>query len=225
MPRGGRLTISTSLEHIDASGREKDLPPGDYMALSIMHSGVSHAGGSNQDSAVKLLADAVRGMMENANGMIRVSRIPQGTDINLLFPAIADVAPENADLGEFESATTGRTILILEDDDAVRLPAAEFLIMQGFKVLQASTGEEALNVVQRSRSQLELLITDVVMPKMSGPEIAAKLLEAHPDLKVLYMSGDVSSVKKGARLGQQRVLQKPFRLDRLNQEIRDLLGQ
>lgn len=120
-----------------------------------------------------------------------------------------------------------RTILVVEDDDAVRLPAAEFLKMEGFKVLQARTGSEALNLVQQSRSSLDILIADIFMPKMSGHEVAAKLLEQHPDLKILYMSGDPSrSGSTGTlNLPQNATLRKPFRLNVLRDKIHDLLGE
>jgi CheY-like chemotaxis protein len=99
--------------------------------------------------------------------------------------------------------------------------------MEGFKVLQARTGSEAIHVVQKNRSLLDLLITDIVMPGMSGPEVAEKLIELHPGLKVLYMSGDVDKAapwNDPAKAGQA-VLEKPFRLNVLNDKIHDLLGQ
>jgi two-component system cell cycle sensor histidine kinase/response regulator CckA len=119
-----------------------------------------------------------------------------------------------------------RTILVVEDDDAVRMPAAEFLMMEGFKVLQARTGNEALNLVQQSRSSLDVLVTDIYMPKMSGHEVAVLLLEQHPLLKVLYISGDPGRQASAASdLPGSATLRKPFRLNILRDKIHDLLGE
>jgi CheY-like chemotaxis protein len=117
-------------------------------------------------------------------------------------------------------------VLIVEDDDAVRVPAVEFLMMEGFKVLQAKTGAEALNVVQQSRSSLDILIADIFMPKMNGYQVAAKLLEQHPDLKILYISGDPGRSSLGmGESPQPATLRKPFRLNVLRDKIHDLLGE
>jgi len=98
--------------------------------------------------------------------------------------------------------------------------------MEGFKVLQARTGAEAIHVAQQNRSRLDVLITDIVMPKMTGREVAEKLLDLHPDLKVLFMSGDDSAADPlPAGMAQNAVLRKPFRLDTLKDKIHELLGE
>ena len=121
----------------------------------------------------------------------------------------------------------GPRVLVVEDDEAVRIPASEFLMMEGFKVLQARTGSEALRLVEQIRSPLDLLITDIFMPKMDGHEVAAKLLEQHPKLKVLYMSGDPgrSGSASTGKIPQSAILRKPFRLDKLRDKIHDLMGE
>ena len=107
----------------------------------------------------------------------------------------------------------------------VRIPASEFLMMEGFKVLQARTGPEAIHVVQQNRSRLDVLITDIVMPKMTGHEVAEKLIELNPDLKVMYMSGDTSEAARNSTDSSDLViLRKPFRLETLKDRIHDLLG-
>jgi DNA-binding NtrC family response regulator len=119
-----------------------------------------------------------------------------------------------------------RTVLVVEDDEAVRVPASEFLMMDGFKVLQARTGAEALNVVQQSRSPLDVLVTDIFMPKMNGHDLAAQLLDQNPELKVLYMSGDPGRTNPSATNGKAHAtLRKPFRLNTLRDRIHDLLGE
>ena len=120
-------------------------------------------------------------------------------------------------------AAASKTVLIVDDDDSVRLPAVEFLKMEGFKVLQAKTGSEAINIVMQKRSPVDLLITDVLMPAMNGDEVAAKLTEMHLGLKVLYMSGDSGGAARAKNILQKDILHKPFRLDNLNQKIQALL--
>src|SRR5205814_7540231 len=117
------------------------------------------------------------------------------------------------------------TILLVEDDDSVRLPAAEFLKMEGFKVLQASTGAEAMQVVARSHSPIDVLVTDVVMPVMSGCEVAEALLASQPNLRVLFISGDSDKAVGLASNGKANgpILQKPFRLEVLGARINELL--
>lgn len=116
---------------------------------------------------------------------------------------------------------------MVEDDDAVRIPTSEFLKMEGFKVLQARTGEEAIHVVEQNRARLDVLITDIVMPKMTGRQVAAKLLDLNSDLKILYMSGDTEEAQpaRAADSLENMVLRKAFRLDTLKDKIHELLGE
>jgi two-component system cell cycle sensor histidine kinase/response regulator CckA len=98
--------------------------------------------------------------------------------------------------------------------------------MEGFKVLQARTGDEAIHAVQQNRSPLDVLITDIVMPKMTGRQVAGRLLELHPKLKVLYMSGDTEAQPlQSAEPTANAVLRKPFRLEVLKERILELLGE
>jgi len=158
---------------------------------------------------------------------VQISTRPgDGASFTVCFPALGAEAPKPQDQGASTKGTlAAKTILVVEDDDAVRVPAAEFLKMEGFKVLQAKTGLEAIHVALRNRSPIDLLITDIVMPEMNGREVAGKLHEMQPSLKVLYMSGDAdkTAVCAGTEGSQDAVLQKPFRLNKLNDKIRDLL--
>jgi CheY-like chemotaxis protein len=172
---------------------------------------------------------AASGIAKKSRGLVRVSSEPaSGTTFKIYFPALGqDDSEAMAGSQALKILPIARTVLVVEDDDSVRIPTTEFLKMEGFKVLQARTGPEAIHVVQKNRSLLDLLITDVVMPGMTGPEVAEKLIEMHPDLKILYMSGDVdqgAAWSDSAKSGQA-VLQKPFRLNVLNNKIHDLLGQ
>lgn len=235
----GKLTVSTEIVKLNNKfiGTE-NADPGKFVALSVTDTPaaieprkdstkLNREG--NQDLRIGLALAASSGIAKEARGLVRVSSEPErGTTFKIFFPALeqpdSDVMAGGQSLKVLPIA---RTVLVVEDDDSVRIPTTEFLKMEGFKVLQARTGSEAIHVVERNRSLLDLLITDVVMPGMSGPEVADKLLEMHPHLKVLYMSGDVDKAaawNDPAKPGQA-VLQKPFRLNVLNDKIHDLLGQ
>lgn len=240
MGGSGKLTISTEAMDLDRTfiGKGEDASPGRYVALSVADTGFDSTNSARYSHQVRnydqnleahLAFMAVRGMVKEAEGLIRGSGSPKhGNCVKIYFPGQEpEPQPRHLRSSTEKPVPAINTILVVEDDDAVRIPASEFLMMEGFKVLQAKTGPEALQIVERHRGALDLLITDIVMPEMSGREVAGKLLEIYPDLRILYMSGDSDKVstqftKHGSL---QSVLQKPFRLNKLNDKIRDLLGK
>jgi CheY-like chemotaxis protein len=232
--RGGRLTVSTSVADLDRKFIGTDeATAGKYLVLAVETTEPANGDrlprpALDQSHKVNLSLAAVRGIVQSCDGLVRFSSERDGSgSFKLYFPVAArDVAQDGGSTLP-RTPAMARTILVVEDDDAVRVPAAEFLMMEGFKVLQARTGVEALNVVQQSRSELELLVTDIFMPKMNGVEVASTLLERHPSLKVLYMSGDPgrSSVPGASSSTTSAMLKKPFRLNTLRDKIRDLLGE
>lgn len=228
----GRITLSTSGSRINQEfiGAEDHAQPGEYVALCVESDPAANArAASDQElDQLGLSLEAVRAIVKESHGLVRFSSEPGAKSIfNLYFPASKEQSSDAPCFVLPRTPATARTILVVEDDEAVRVPAAEFLKMEGFKVLQARTGSEALNVVQQSRSSPDILIADICMPRMSGPEVAAKLLEQHPDLKVLYMSGDPSrSGSAGTgNIPHDATLRKPFRLNVLRDKIHDLLGE
>jgi two-component system cell cycle sensor histidine kinase/response regulator CckA len=173
MHAGGELTISTALvdwrqETISVGDEE---PEGEYIALSIDDTGCGAVAAaptdySGVDLRVNLSLAAVRGVVKNAGGFVRVKSEPgKGNSFTIYFPALQQQAPEHSHHGRPRGTPATRTLLVVEDDDAVRIPTAEFLKMEGFKVLQARTGDEAIHAVQQNRSPLDVLITDIVMPR------------------------------------------------------------
>lgn len=236
MTGGGKMTVSTSVVDLDQAFIGTDAAePGTFLALAVeCHPADARPKRSakhknfDQSQTVNLSLAAVRGIVKECSGLARISIDPgAGSSFKLYFPVLAPEAALEQDRTLPRNPAVARTILVVEDDDAVRVPASEFLMMEGFKVLQARTGGEALNVVQQSRSSLDILVTDILMPKMNGHEVAAALREQHPDLKVLYISGDPgrTAPPSGARIPANATLRKPFRLNILRDKIHDLLSE
>jgi two-component system cell cycle sensor histidine kinase/response regulator CckA len=232
----GKLTIATELVNLDQKfiGTQNEAEPGEYVVLSVTNNGTNakHDATSgpdlDQSLRVNLSFAAVRGIVKDSRGLVRFSSNQDAeSTFSLYFPVSAAEVAEAQERTVPRIIPMARTILVVEDDEAVRVPASEFLMMEGFKVLQARTGSEALHVVQQSRSSLDMLITDIFMPKMNGHEVAARLQEQHPKLKVLFMSGDPgrSGSESASKTPQASILRKPFRLDKLRDKIHDLLGE
>jgi CheY-like chemotaxis protein len=206
---------------------------GKYVMLSIAISGNNDTAedlvnSCDLDGSTSLSLAAVRGIVTNARGYARFTTEPgKGSSFNIYFPALKQDTQEEPKRSFPRNVPIARTILVVEDNDAVRIPTSEFLKMEGFKVLQARTGEEAIHVAQQNRSRLDVLITDIVMPKMTGHEVAGRLLDLHTDLKVLYMSGDTDGARHppGIRPPENAILRKPFRLETLKDRIHELLGE
>jgi CheY-like chemotaxis protein/nitrogen-specific signal transduction histidine kinase len=235
MAKGGRLTVSTRLVDLNAEsvGMGEIEHPGKYVMLSVDDTG--HGGSAkelvssqDQDARINLSLAAVRSIVKNAGGYIRFNTDPgKGNSFNIYFPSQKQDGREDSKRSSPRNVPVARTILVVEDDDAVRIPTSEFLKMEGFKVLQARTGEEAIHVVEQNRARLDVLIADIVMPKMTGRQVAEKLLALHSDLKILYMSGDTEEAQpaRAADSLENMVLRKPFRLDTLKDKIHELLGE
>jgi two-component system cell cycle sensor histidine kinase/response regulator CckA len=117
------------------------------------------------------------------------------------------------------------TILLAEDDDALRALGARVLVALGYNVLLARTGREALRIVADHQGPIDLIATDVVMPEMNGSQLVAKVLDARPDIRVLFMSGytDDEVMRRGVIDGQTAFLQKPFTPDLLAHKVREVL--
>jgi len=133
-------------------------------------------------------------------------------------------APERQHVGP--NATEGtETLLLVEDNDAIREISAQALRRRGYTVFEARNGEEAIDWASKSAIQADMLITDVVMPGMSGPNLAARLMQQAPELRVLYMSGytDDATEVHGAFWGGVPLLQKPFTPSQLAQSVRGAL--
>src|SRR5262249_35062812 len=152
--------------------------------------------------------------------------VDRGTTFRIYLPAVPEpaesLAPDQSPL----TAPRGiETILLVEDDDALREMTREMLALYGYRVIDARHPGEALLVAERRPDRMDLLVTDVVMPQMNGRELAERLLELRPNLRVLYISGyaDDALIHRAGMNGEVRFLAKPFSADALADRVRAAL--
>ena len=240
MPRGGAITLETSNFEIGESfaSHEFDARPGSYVRLVFSDNG----SGMSAETRARIFEPffttgtgtglglaTVYGIVRQSNGIISVSSEPgQGARFEIYFPRIASFV-EKAEAGvEAKPAERGQeTILVVEDQDQLRRLSVEILEKCGYHVLQASNGEEALALSRTFNKPIRLLFTDVVMPGMTGRELADRLIVERREMKVLYTSGytDRAIVDHGVLETGVAYLPKPFTPDGLAAKIRDVLGE
>ena len=253
MPDGGRLTVRTANVDLDeaAAARLSDARPGRYVLLEVGDTGVgmdaetrSHLfepffTTKEQGKGTGLGLSTVYGTVKQSGGHISVETEPgRGSTFTVYLPRVAaQVGPPErpaADVpasrsgGAPEATLTpgrGETILLVEDAQRVRAVVREILEMSGYVVLEARQGAEALEISNRHAGSIHLLVTDVVMPQMSGSELAQRLATLRPEMKVLYMSGytDDAIVRHGVLASGIAFLSKPFTPDALALKVREVL--
>ena len=240
MPTGGKLTIETdNVEHDPAFARGKGAAAvRQFVMLAVTDTGVG------MDEATKarvfepffttkapgkgtgLGLATVYGIVQQSGGFIWVYSEPgHGTTFKIYLPRV-DAPAESAVVAAVGPVARGtETVLLAEDSAAVRAVARQVLERQGYTVLEAPDGELALHLAQRHAGPIHLLLTDVVMPGMSGRQLADRLVPARPDMKVLYASGytDDSVVRHGVLEEGTPYLQKPFTPESLARKVRDVL--
>jgi PAS domain S-box-containing protein len=241
MPNGGTLTIETGEAEIDEtfSRQHQGLTPGEYVRLSVTDTG--H--GMSDDVAARVFEPfyttkprgsgtglglaTVYGIVKAAGGYISVySEVDLGTTVHVYLPTTEMAA---TDLLTSESTRSqsghGERILVVEDEPGLRKLVRRILTQNGYDVLVAASGPEAVDLVRGLSGDLALLLTDVVMPGMSGGELAEILCRARPDLKAIYMSGypDETVVLHGVLRKGQGYLQKPFSAGDLLRSVREVL--
>jgi CheY-like chemotaxis protein len=169
----------------------------------------------------------VAGIVKQSGGAVELSSAPgAGTSFRVYLPRV-DRAPVAVRMKAPQLAPMrgAETILLVEDDEMVRTLVRETMESSGYRVLEAPDPLEARSIAANSQSAIQLLITDVVMPKASGPELARELLAVYPGLKVLYMSGhtDRAILKRGVRRKEVAFLPKPFTPAELTAKVREVL--
>jgi len=241
MPQGGRLTIETANVELGANypGQHPVVVPGLYVMLAVSDTGTGMGPEvksrvfepffttKEQGKGTGLGLSTVYGIVKQSGGYIWVYSEPgKGTTFKIYLPASTEAA-EAAKKTEERLRVTGgpETVLVVEDNDSVRSFVRGVLESRGYTLLEAGGGEEALKLIENHPDPIHLLLTDVVMPRMSGPELAAHLAPLHPEAKVLYMSGytDNAIVQHGALDAGTHFLQKPFVPETLARRIREVL--
>ena len=241
MPNGGKLTIETANAEIDEAsmGQYAAAKPGPHVRLSVTDTGC----GMDDKTRTQLFEPffttkatgkgtglglaTVYGIVQQSGGTIRVRSEPgQGTTFTVLLPrALLVSEPVERTTADATRAAAGETVLIVEDEEAVCALAKRILSRAGYTVLTAASGSEALAIFERQQGCIRLLLTDVIMPGMNGKELADRLVQLYPNLRVLYMSGytDEAIVNRGVLDPGTHFLGKPFIPAELTRMVRQVL--
>ena len=242
MPGGGKLTVETSNIQLSQAylGRHAMVEAGSYVMLAVSDNG---AGMDERTKArvfdpffttkekgrgTGLGLSTVYGIVKQSGGYVWVYSEPgQGTTFKIYLPRVPEEVKSAAGERQAggEALRGSETILLVEDDEAIRRLTRNFLEREGYKVIEARNGQEALGGSEHHTGVIHLMMTDVVMPGMSGAELAEKLAASRPELKVLYMSGytDAAIVHHGVLDDEKAFLQKPFALQVLAEKLRAVL--
>ncbi|MFO0864882.1 MAG: ATP-binding protein [Gemmataceae bacterium] len=241
MPTGGRLRLETRNATIDedSARTHRDLVPGEYALLSVSDSGdgmdesaKSHVfepffTTKEQGKGTGLGLAMVYGSIRQSGGHISVeSTVGRGTTFRIWLPRVDAKAMSKSPSLELPPTRTGtETILLAEDEDGVRGMAAQVLRACGYTVLEASDGADAIGVSQQYHGRIDLLVTDVVMPRVSGRQLADWLRPHRPEMKILFISGytDDSVFRHGVQKAETNFLQKPFSAAKLSSFVREVL--
>jgi CheY-like chemotaxis protein len=171
----------------------------------------------------------VYGIVKQSGGNIWIYSEPgQGTTFKIYLLRVDEPLEELKEKAEVKEIPRGsETILVVEDEEKVRKLAVRILSGQGYKVLEAPHGDDALLVCEQHEGPIHLMVTDVVMPNMSGHELAKRLKAFHPEMKVLYMSGytDNAIVHHGVLEKGVNYIQKPFTIERLARKVKEVLDK
>ena len=241
MPQGGRLILETANVDLDDDyvRRHVGARPGPHVMLAVSDTGTGipreiqgqifepFFTTKEQGKGTGLGLATVYGIVKQSGGYIEVdSEAGRGTTFRIYLPRL-DAAPVTEDRSVRPTIGPGgtETILLVEDEEGVRELARDILRASGYTVLEARNGAEALLLCERHQGPLDMLLTDVVMPRMSGRELAERLAPLRPDLSVLYMSGytDDAVIRHGVLRAGTAFLQKPFTPAALVQRVRETL--
>jgi len=244
MPQGGKLTIETANVDLDATYFENHgvvAVPGTYVMLAVTDTGC----GMNKETQAQIFEpffttkekgkgtglglSTVYGIVKQSNGFIWVYSEPgRGTTFKVCLPRLEGDAEvlknEKIPVGVL---TGSETILVVEDDDALKRLIQKILRSNGYSVLEAENGEEALRISNEHEGPIHLMITDVVMPKMGGREIAQRLQPLRSQMKVLYMSGytDNAIAQHGVLASGLNFIEKPFTTKGFARKVREVLDK
>ena len=244
MPEGGAITIETLGVNLDESYHQQhpEVIPGDYVLLAVSDTG--HGMDEETQSQVfepffttkevgkgtGLGLSTVYGIVKQSGGFIWVySKLEQGTTFKIYLPQITGTKKQHESRPQKKDPMGGtETILLVEDEESLRKMAGKILKGYGYCVIEADDGMDALEIVnKKDYPEIDLLVTDVIMPKMGGKELSEKLFEEYPKLKVVYISGytDNAIAHHGVLDEGVSLLQKPFSSESLAEKVREILDE
>ena len=242
MPQGGKLTVETTNVPMGESLSPYSDPaePGAQVMMAIIDTGVGMDAETQSrvfepffttkenGKGTGLGLSTVYGVVKQSGGALSVeSEYGKGTTFKIYLPRVDEAATPTPEIsGATEPIKGSQTILLVEDEMAIRKITREFLETSGYRVLEACNGAEALELCEHHRGNLHMVMTDVRMPGMSGPQLAERLSTQCPDMKVLFVSGanEVASSRCVGSSPPSSFLQKPFTFEELTARVREMLG-
>jgi two-component system, cell cycle sensor histidine kinase and response regulator CckA len=244
MPHGGRLMISAENATLSADqpigSQGAKIAAGEYVLIRVADTGI----GMDDETQLRafepffttkpvgegtgLGLSSVYGIVKQSGGWIQMeSEIGKGATFLIYLPLVENsVADEtiSSQPPALLEEKAGMTILLVEDEAGLREPVRDYLGKQGYRVLEASNGAEALDIVAADPGRIDALVTDVIMPQVNGPELAARLKDKFPEMKVIFMSGYAEDKLGGPEAFRESILlQKPFTLRALRAKLQELL--
>lgn len=243
MPAGGTLTIETKNEYLDEAYASShiEITPGPFVRMTVTDTGLGMDESTRKQifepffttkdvgKGTGLGLSTVFGIVKQSGGDIMVySEIGHGTTFKIYLPCVdAAVQRPARSEGAWIDILGNETILLVEDEEIVRNLVREILLSNGYRVLEAASGDEAISICRSYPEPIDLLFTDVIMPKMSGPHLWAEMVKLRPELRVLFMSGytDDSVIQNGFLDAGTPLLEKPFTADTLTRKLRSVLSK
>ncbi|MEW6127413.1 MAG: response regulator [Acidobacteriota bacterium] len=241
MPDGGKLIIETSNAYLNEeyAQHHAEVTPGQYVMLAVSDNGI----GMNAETKSRIFEPffttkpsgqgtglglaTIYGIVKQSEGHIWVYSEPsQGTTFKIYLPHLPETIAEVEPSEQPAQTSAGQeTILIVEDDDSLRVLGRKILTASGYKVLEAMNGNEALALVEEFKESIDLVVTDVVMPHMSGRELAHRINALAPKIKILHTSGytDHAIMQHGVLGKGTFFLQKPYTIESLTRKVREVL--
>jgi CheY-like chemotaxis protein len=242
MPRGGKLTIETSNIDLEEDHQSKHslIPVGKYVLLAMTDTGC----GMSEETRSRIFEPfyttkeigkgtglglaTVYGIVKQSGGFIWVySEKDRGTTFKVYLPRVVNpLTAARTKRGKTDLRGT-ETILVVEDAEPLRALTKDFLAASGYSVLEAANGEEAIRLAQAFKGVIDLLLTDVVMPRMGGQPLVEQIKQVRPDMRVLYMSGYPNDgiVQAGVLSNGVALLEKPFTREILAKRVRQILDE
>ncbi len=241
MPKGGKITIETANVSLDElyARRRTGVEPGQYVMMAVSDTG----SGMDAETQAQIFEPffttkglgkgtglglaTVYGIVKQSGGWIWVYSEPgRGTTFKVYLPQVDHpIRPTHHNKAVCDRLQGTETILLAEDQDGIRELASEFLKRSGYTILEAKDGSDALRMAEGYPDEIDLLVTDVAMPNIDGPELADRLAVLRPHMKIIFMSGFAEYVKDNRKLAvpDRVTLQKPFALGTLARKVREVL--